>query len=117
MALPRAEEIASMSAMPALAAAAVGDGVVTGSAGGAGGESVGSWRSPSSPGSPAVNAVDKLGAQAQEAVQGLRSPSGGGPAKEGGPGGLRGAIKALEKRTHQEEMDKTKALGDPRQQP
>ena len=42
MAIPRAEEIASMAAMPALAAAAVGGGVVADAAAGAGGASIGS---------------------------------------------------------------------------
>ncbi len=60
--------------------------------------------------------VNKLGAPAQEKLKELGSSSRGGPAKEGGTGGFRGAIKALEKRT-QEELDKAKALNEPRQQP
>jgi hypothetical protein len=60
--------------------------------------------------------VKKLGARAPEKLKELGSSSSGGPAKEGGTGGLRGAIKALEQCTR-EELGKAKALDEPRQQP
>jgi hypothetical protein len=60
--------------------------------------------------------VKKLGAQAREKLEGLGSSSSGSPPREGSRGGVRGAIKALEKRT-QEELEKAKALDEPRPQP
>jgi hypothetical protein len=66
-------------------------------------------------GAQAQETLKGLGDKAQESLKGLRSPSSGGPPKESSSG-LRGTIKALEKRT-QEELDKAKALGEPRQQP
>ena len=67
-------------------------------------------------GAQAQETLKDLGGKAQETLKGLRSPSSGVPAQESSPGGLRGAVKALEKRT-QEELDKAKALSEPRPQP
>ena len=60
--------------------------------------------------------VKKLGAQAQETLKELGSSSSGGLAKEGTGSRIRSGVKALEQRT-QEELDKAKALNEPRQQP
>jgi hypothetical protein len=60
--------------------------------------------------------INKLGAPAQEKGKELGTSSSGGPAKEGSTGRIRSGLKALEKRT-QEELDKAKALNEPRQQP